>query len=184
MIKYYNSLSWRLGTRLKTREPGVLGKDPTDTPYSTKSSWLTSAFMLLLLLVGITTEAQVASYSFTATTGTYTELSGTATPLALVQADSYMSPAQTIPFTFTYDGVGYTQFKRSSNGVISFNMAGTSNLTSNDFSTANATSRPIIAPLWDDLDGRSTGSYASYEVSGTAPNRVFTIEWRNWEWNR
>ncbi len=68
--------------------------------------------------------------------------------------------------------------------MISLNVAGTRNLTTNNLSTANATSRPIIAPLWDDLDGATpTTSVVAYEVTGTAPNRVLTVEWRNWEWN-
>ncbi len=122
-------------------------------------------------------------YAFQATTGTYTPVSGSATQLTSVQADTAISAAQNIGFNFVYDGNTYTQFKMSSNGFISLNMSGTSSLGTNNLSTANATSRPIIAPLWDDTDGSATGgSYAGYEVTGTAPNRVLTVEWRNWEW--
>ncbi|MBK9422241.1 MAG: hypothetical protein IPN44_14505 [Flavobacteriales bacterium] len=124
-------------------------------------------------------------YTFAATTGTYTELA-TGTDLPLVRADSYISPAQTIGFDFVYEGVTYTQFKMTSNGAISLNPVGTNNLTSNDFSTANTTSRPIIAPLWDDNDGNVSSPLASiarYQVSGTTPNQVLTVEWRYWQWN-
>ena len=128
--------------------------------------------------------AQVSSYTFSQSTATYTEVGSGATALPLVKADTYISPAQTIGFTFVYDGVSYTGFTMSSNGFISFNTTGTSSLTTNNFSDANAASRPIIAPLWDDLDGATpTTAYAGYEVTGTAPNRVLTVEWRNWEWN-
>ena len=142
--------------------------------------------LLLTFLVafGYSTYAQVSSYTFTQNSGTYTENSAGATAVAGALADSYMSDALPIGFTFNYDGNAYTQFKMSSNGVISFNMTGTLNLTTNDLSSANATSRPIIAPLWDDLDGRATGgSFANYEVTGIVGNRVLTVEWRNWEWN-
>ena len=142
--------------------------------------------LLLTFLVafGYSTYAQVSGYTFTQNSGTYTENSAGATAVAGALADSYMSDALPIGFTFNYDGNAYTQFKMSSNGVISFNMTGTSNLTLNDLSSANATSRPIIAPLWDDLDGRATGgSFANYEVTGIVGNRVLTVEWRNWEWN-
>nr|WP_244877125.1 T9SS type A sorting domain-containing protein [Flavobacterium suncheonense] len=129
--------------------------------------------------------AQSAStYVFTSSMGTYTDNSGAATTLAGVRADTFISAAQNIGFTFVYEGVPYTQFKMSSNGFISLNTVGTSSLTTNDFSTANATSRPILAPLWDDLDGSGPAtSLASYEVTGSAPNRVLTVEWKNWEWN-
>ncbi|MFZ1335797.1 MAG: hypothetical protein WAR99_10285, partial [Saprospiraceae bacterium] len=128
--------------------------------------------------------SQASSYSFAASSGTFTQNSVSATLLPLVAADDYISPAQSIGFTFVYEGINYTQFKMSSNGVISLNTAGTASLSFNDFSSANASSRPILGPLWDDLDGRATGgSVASFEVTGSTPNRVLTVEWRNWEWN-
>ncbi len=137
-----------------------------------------------LIAFGYSAYAQVSAYGFSQNAGTYTDNSAAATAVTGALADSFMSAALPIGFTFTYDNNPYTQFKMSSNGVISFNMTGTSNLTGNDLSAANATSRPIIAPLWDDLDGRATGgSVANYELTGVSPNQVLTIEWRNWEWN-
>jgi hypothetical protein len=128
--------------------------------------------------------AQVSSYVFANSAGTYTENSSAATLLPSVRADDIISAAQNIGFDFVYDGVTRTQFKMSSNGFISFNMsAGAVNLNQNDFSVANIPTRPIIAPLWDDLDGSPATSSANYEVTGTVPNRVLTVEWRNWEWN-
>lgn len=129
--------------------------------------------------------AQSASnYGFSSSMGTFTENSGAATTISGVRADTFMSAAQNIGFTFVYEGVNYTQFKMSSNGFISLNTTGTSAQTTNDFTAAIANSRPVIAPLWDDLDGATpTSSLASYEVTGVAPNRVLTVEWRNWEWN-
>lgn len=128
--------------------------------------------------------AQVSSYSFSEFLGTYTENSAGATTIAGLRADTFISTAQNIGFDFVYDGVTYTQFKMSSNGIISFNTSGTNSLTANDLSSANAASRPIIAPLWDDLDGGDiASSVASYELSGVAPNRVLTVEWKNWQWN-
>jgi len=126
------------------------------------------------------------TYVFRVGTGTYTPVNdASATRLTSVEADEVLSATQNIGFTFSYEGVNYTQFKMGSNGFISFNTSGTSALSSNNLSTSNTTSRPIIAPLWDDHDGRATGSVsrALYEVTGTAPNRVLTVEWRNWEWN-
>jgi hypothetical protein len=142
--------------------------------------------LMALLMFAITgSYAQSASnYAFSSSMGTFTENSGAATPIAGVRADTFLSTAQNIGFTFVYEGISYTQFKMDSNGFISLNMTATGSLTTNNLSTANATSRPIIAPLWDDLDGATpTTSLASYEVTGSAPNRVLTVEWKNWEWN-
>ncbi|HTN45641.1 MAG TPA: T9SS type A sorting domain-containing protein [Flavipsychrobacter sp.] len=136
-----------------------------------------------LLLTTASYAQPASSYSFSSASGTYTEVSAAGTVLTAMNADTYISPFLNIGFTFTYEGVPYTQFKMSSNGFISLG-AGTSALTTNNLSTANAASRPIIAPLWDDLDGNATGgSVAAYEVTGTSPNQVLTVEWRNWEWN-
>jgi hypothetical protein len=130
------------------------------------------------------TTPAVSSYVFTNTTGTFTQVSAAATAVPNVVADDAISATLPIGFTFNYGGNTYTQFRMASNGFISFNTSAT-NVTDNNLSAANAALRPIIAPLWDDLDGRPTGStaYAGYELTGTAPNRVLTIEWRNWEWN-
>ncbi|RZK12640.1 MAG: T9SS type A sorting domain-containing protein [Flavobacterium sp.] len=147
----------------------------------------TGLFLLFLfctyLFAGLEARAQASSYMFASNTGTYQETSSSATTLPALLADTAISGVLEIGFDFVYEGNTYTQFKASSNGFISFKATAES-LTANNFSTANTTSRPIIAPLWDDLDGRATGgSLASYETTGTSPNRVLTVEWRNWEWN-
>ena len=135
------------------------------------------------LFAGLEARAQASSYMFTTNTGTYEETSSSATILPTLLADTAISGVLEIGFDFVYEGNTYTQFRASSNGLISFNTSAGS-LTTNAFSDANATSRPIIAPLWDDLDGRATGgSVAAYEITGTSPNQVLTVEWRNWEWN-
>ena len=130
-------------------------------------------------------KAQAGTYSFAASSGTFTPIVGDSN-LSSVEADSYISSAQSIGFNFDFEGITYTQFKMSSNGIISFNMTGTSNLTGNDLDNVAANSRPLLAPLWDDHDGNSGSaapSKAGYVVTGTAPNRVLTVEWLNWEWN-
>ncbi len=146
----------------------------------------TPLLIIFLTFFGGKAYSQASAYSFAASNGTYTEVTdATATRITGVEADTYISSAQNIGFNFVYEGISYSQFTMSSNGFISLGGANTSSLTTNDFSTANAASRPILAPLWDDLDGRATGSVsrAFYELTGSAPNRVLTVEWRNWEWN-
>jgi len=129
------------------------------------------------------TTGAISGYTFAATTGTFTQVSGAATPVTAVQQDDAISGALGIGFTFNYGGTNYTQFKMSSNGFMTLNT-GASDTATNNLSSVAAAARPIIAPLWDDLDGSATGgSTASYEVTGSAPNRVLTVEWRNYEWN-
>jgi len=122
-------------------------------------------------------QAQVDTYQFAPSAGTFTPLSG-GTPVTSIQSDDALSAAITLPFTFVFDGAPRTQIKASSNGWMTFNTATTSSDLSNDLSTGPADERPLIAPYWDDMHGGS--GTASYNTSGTAPNRVFTFEWLNW----
>ncbi len=120
-----------------------------------------------------------ASYSFTASSGTYTQLSG-ATVVATVKADDGFSGAIPLGFTFNYAGNLFTHVYASSNGFLSFNTAALS-ISANSLSFSATSMLPLIAPLWDDLDGTSVGT-ASYLTSGAVGSRIFTFEWLNWEW--
>jgi hypothetical protein len=143
---------------------------------------LLSSFVLAcLLLTARLSQAQVDNYTFAPSTGTYTQLPATATVVAAVQADDAISAALPIGFTFVFDGTPYTSFYASSNGFLSFNSSASST-NANNLTTGAASIRPLIAPLWDDLGGGNAASVASYQLTGTAPNRVLTFEWRNWLW--
>ncbi|MEI6408536.1 MAG: fibronectin type III domain-containing protein [Bacteroidota bacterium] len=128
--------------------------------------------------------ALASAYTFSATSGTFTPLTG-ATDVNTIEADDVVSASLPIGFSFTFEGTSYTNVKASSNGWLSFNpLAGSVNSGTGNATSADVTNLPLLAPLWDDIDGRATGgSTASYLTTGTAPNRVFTFEWLNWEWD-
>src|SRR6478735_1197780 len=153
----------------------------------TGKSVLTGALLSAGWFFPADAQAQLANqYNLAATAGTFTPLAATATQVPLLKADSYIMPATTFPggFVFNYEGVNYTQFRATSNGTITFNTTTTSSGTTNELAALATNSRPLLAPLWDDLDGNATGgSNASYEVTGTAGSQVFTFEWLNWEFN-
>ena len=128
---------------------------------------------------GGTVDQNASGYSFAASADTFTPLTGS-TAATVVNGDTTISAAIPLGFSFTYAGNTYTDVYASSNGFISFNaLAASSN--GNGIATATSSLLPLIAPLWDDLDG-ATGA-ASYLTTGTAGSRVFTFEWLNWEWN-
>jgi predicted CXXCH cytochrome family protein len=119
-------------------------------------------------------------------------LAGTGVPV--IQANNaYTGPISLGPgFNFWYMGTRYTQIWVSSNGWLSFNnptgTAAAGSIAANDLDNSNNTinntnARPILAPLWDNLGGAAAGSVASYQTSGIAPNRSFTFEWWNYQWN-
>ncbi len=136
-------------------------------------------YLYFILLIKIS-YAQI-SYNFTALSGAFSALSGSGiTTVHSAGADDAISAVVTLPFTFYYGCQPYTTCQISTNGVMFLGTtAAGSNLT-NDLT--GSTDRPAIAPLWDDL-AVGTGGSVRYETTGAAPNRVFTIEWLNMEWN-
>jgi chitodextrinase len=132
-------------------------------------------------IVSYQANAQLAAntYEFIPLSGTFTEIVG-GTNIPAIQTDDAISAALPIGFTFNYCGTDYTQIKASSNGFITFNVANTSSANGN--SSGNIVDiKPAVMPLWDDLGG-GVGQ-ANYLTSGTAPNRVFTLECKDWRWN-
>ncbi|MDD2228861.1 MAG: hypothetical protein PHY48_05585, partial [Candidatus Cloacimonetes bacterium] len=133
--------------------------------------------LLLLIFTAVTLGAWaiVSEYSFASTTGTYTAISG-GTVHGTSANDNESFLALPLGFTFTYDGVSYTTISIASNGFIAFgdNVA-TSTVA---ISSTNGTNN-IVAALCKDIKSKADGELMSLS-SGTAPNRVFTVQWKHW----
>lgn len=131
-------------------------------------------------------DAQLAAntYQFSALSGTFTEITG-GTVLSAIQTDDALSGNVPIGFTFNFCGTDYTQLKASSNGWVSFSSTlGTFDYFADNSTTNFPTMKPCLFPLWEDIDGSTTyGGAAMYATTGTAPNRVFTLQCKNWQWN-
>lgn len=83
------------------------------------------------------------------------------------------SPAP-IGFTFNYEGVDYTNYSVSPDGwVLLGNTTAASQYTNSITSTTNI---PKIYPYWDDLATGTDGNVQTL-ISGTAPNRIFIVQW-------
>lgn len=124
--------------------------------------------------------AQTAdTYTFTSTTGTYAYLAGgTSVPGLATTTDDGISSAITLPFTFNFGGTDYSSCKVSSNGWLTFGST-TASGAANSSTNAN-TYKPILMPLWDDL--QNIGFTPRYQTDGTSPNQIFKVEWQS-EWN-
>ncbi|HLP56873.1 MAG TPA: T9SS type A sorting domain-containing protein [Fluviicola sp.] len=136
------------------------------------------ALLVLLAIANIGYSSAQFSYSFTATTGTYT---ANATPTTLINSgvDDNISASTPIGFNFVFGCTTYTTFTASSNGWIGLGGAAFYSEAFNSLSTTF--DRPKIAPLWDDLATGSAGN-VNYKLTGTAPNRILTVEWKEMEW--
>jgi hypothetical protein len=124
-------------------------------------------FCVFSLTAMFSAKAQtVNTYGFTSTSGTYTPIAVGTTVLA-AGTDDGNSPLTNIGFTFNYGGNNFTQFSVNSNGYIRLGA------------TATTTYTPISAQTntiaFAGRDGR-TNQAVIYELAGTAPNRVLTIQ--------
>ena len=149
--------------------------------------------LFFIVLLFSKSNAQPPNYAFQAASGTFTPLTGgTAVVLTYNAATNYddgiTTPANAIPigFTFNYNGTNYTTIKPCANGWASFSTTALANNVdtwTNNLVTGPATNqRPFIAPLWDDNDMVANGG-VTYQLSGTSPNQVLTIEWTNAKWD-
>jgi hypothetical protein len=165
---------------------------------------LPSLFRILgLILIGNHASAQL-NYTVSFPTATYAAITGTsptldmAYPLDLAAAegvpetDEGAANGLAFPFPIKFNGITYNNFSISTNGFIALgtsldtlNAYWSNNLTSGPINGAannGQASRPIIAPLWDDLDMQAATNIV-YTTQGTAPNRVFVVQWSNAKWS-
>jgi len=134
-----------------------------------------------LILAGLNQFAFAQNYTRTTFSGGFTNLvSGapgvTTTTISGSNDEGYTNI--TLPFSFTYYGTTFTtsQFLvAGTNGLAQFSTtAATAALSAanNNLSTITAPNN-VVAPYWDDI----TTNQILWQVSGVAPNRVFTIQW-------
>lgn len=142
---------------------------------SVKGLICTICFMLTCGVTALHAQT-VASYSFSAFNTAYTALAGS--PLATIQQNNHDTTIN-LGFTFNFANGSYNDITVSSNGQLSFNPF-TANDLINDTLVADSIG-PMLMPLWDDLGGDS--ATATYSLLGTAPNRIFKVEYSGWRWS-
>ena len=153
------------------------------------------AAALGLLLTGAAALPTQAQFAYTAggasvTTQAYAALGASGTPITLANNDDANSAPQNIGFTFNYGTQPFTQFIFNTNGFIK--LGSTPPSAADLYYTDAQTYTPIsalestdpadvniIAPFNFDLEpGTGTVGF-KMATTGTAPNRVCTIEWAN-----
>jgi hypothetical protein len=123
----------------------------------------------------------ITNYAFAANNGTFTALSSPTNPtLSAGNTDDGYFNNLPIGFDFWYMGTPYTTVSASTNGWLTLGADIMDSELTNSLS-GGGDPRPVIAPLWDDLDVRNA-SNVSYKVTGSAPNRVFSIQYLNIRW--
>ncbi|MHC5039954.1 MAG: InlB B-repeat-containing protein, partial [Planctomycetota bacterium] len=134
------------------------------------------AISLVLFLAGGTATAQVTYVKTNFTIG-MTPLSG-GTTLWTVGDDAIATVP--IGFTFNFWGTNYTQVYVSTNGMFSFTSSTHSNAwATNETIGASPSAHGFAVAFWDDLYVANGASLVSYQTTGSAGNRTFTVEWLN-----
>ena len=145
---------------------------------------LKKLYLIVTLLTIVVLQAfsqSITNYSFVNSNGTFTALATPTNPALSggTVDDGYYNNIP-IGFDFWYMGIRYTTVSASTNGWITLGAS-----IADDFYTNNLTSsgsRPLIAPLWDDLNIVNTSNVTS-KTTGTAGSRVFTIQYLGMKWN-
>ncbi len=137
--------------------------------------------------------ADVSEYVFTGATNTYQELTepveiatatvGSTAASGMLRNLIYVMPENTIPFVFRYNGLGYTGFTVSTNGYITFGSVTPSTSSYTPISASTAFDGAISAlPANTGIQARTDETWLgdiSYQVLGTAPDREFVIQYKN-----
>ncbi|MCS7075022.1 MAG: hypothetical protein NZ108_11190, partial [Bacteroidia bacterium] len=140
--------------------------------------------ILTLLTLHFSIYAQVSTnYTFSQSSGTYTSLTG-GTVHFTGNFDDGTAPV-TLPFTFTYNGVPYTQVHVTANGYIVFGATDPTNGVWTNASVISGTlvTTGAVAGWAGDLNGwtGTVGGQTSEvrsQILGSAPNRVAVFQWR------
>ena len=135
-----------------------------------------SLFVLLFTFAGLFDGfGQVANYTFSESAGTYTSVTGT-TVHASGWDDAVSANTIPIGFTFNFNGTNYTTCSVNSNGYITFGTTTSANNLYTPISD-NTGYAGAISGFGVDLRDNNTRNIL-YTTTGTSPNRVFTVQWR------
>ena len=135
------------------------------------------AAVLLLQVSGTVFAQRMDEIPFKEKQGTYTEITG-GTVVATGTADD-AAYGVTLPFPFTIGGQTFTTAGFNTNGYLS--LGGTYYMSYYPIYYSYSGTYPytVLVPISRDLQGSATGEM-SYQVSGVAPKRVITFQWKNW----
>ncbi|GAA5042085.1 hypothetical protein GCM10011506_44780 [Marivirga lumbricoides] len=126
--------------------------------------------------ISIINAQNATDYSFSATERTYAPITGGTLISNNTNHDNQFFSNRNIGFSFKYLGITYTNIGVAINGFASFNDG-----SSTTYPLFNGLDNSI-SPLSGDLRAQA-GSELRMQTSGTAPNRVCVIQWKNYRWS-
>ena len=157
----------------------------TTRPPGRRRSWPSLGALTTLLLLGAgPAQAQITSYSRTVLAGqTFRTMPApttiTATGGAYLGSSDDGRVVITLPFTFTYDGVGYTQAVMCSNGWVSFGAdQGTNSFTAGNLFSASTPNR-TVGVHYRDLNANFGTGGGTLQHGVDAAGTGYVFQWNN-----
>lgn len=136
------------------------------------------ALLAAVVLIGVASvQADPASRTVGVVAGTYTEING-GTVLYSSASPSWFTLGETtvtLPFQVNYGGVLYTDVIVNPNGWVSF--GGSAEVTASPLTSSGAAAG-VLSAMGTQL-AAGTGGDVTVLVTGAAPNRIATMQWRN-----
>ena len=134
--------------------------------------------IVLFLCFNVFVRANVATnYSFSQSSTTYSSISATGTQLSAATWDNNIYTV-TIPWNFSFDGNIQTTLKVSTNGFVTFGSTSPGGTIYNPIA-GTGTFSGALAAMGCDLANSASSSGVYWQVSGSSPNRILTVEWKN-----
>src|ERR1700694_830518 len=143
--------------------------------------------VIFILFFHAAAHAQVSTYTFAQSSGTYIALTGgtilgtpTGNGTSALDDANFAIPAGSFPFTFTFNSIGYTGCNVNTNGYITF---GTTTPSSSGYAPLSSTATYAGAVSAWGMDINSVFNISGqtgdlrWQTVGTAPNREVVIQW-------
>ena len=144
------------------------------------------------LVTGATTAAQAQFFTAgnvtnTNPTGSFPDLGTAGTAIATANFDDANSAATPIGFSFSYAGTTFTDFVLNTNGFLKLGttapaapyFSAFAQEPSNGGPLNSTTENYLLLPFNTDLEAGTGATEYRVATTGTAPNRVCTIQWKN-----
>ena len=101
----------------------------------------------------------------------WVDITTTGTEILPDSDDQYVEQIP-VGFFFNFYGNDYSEVSVTNNGIV---MAGTGDYDNEPIGSSGIDN--FIAPFWDDIVTWDTAGAVYYQTIGTAPNRIFVVEW-------
>ncbi|UAJ14026.1 tandem-95 repeat protein [Aquirufa lenticrescens] len=135
-------------------------------------------FVLLVFLLPFLSNAQLTNLKFSTASATYTELVSGSSLINGGSAIAAASSVTPIGFNFVFQGNTYSSFSVNAAGLLKLGSSAVSTESVN--SAVSITNTPKLYAWWDATYTSSvaSGGGVTYSLSGSAPNRVLTVQWK------